>query len=330
MYIEIPPCIKKIMDSEELLKKYYIHVLRFFYNYKQESYLNMLDLITRTLKNVTIGEEVFKPFECTDLRDIVEYQECKECPLYNDVEEIVDRLIKDTKEVYISEEDDKVILTVLLNNGKVIELNYTSDKLGRELASKIALIYRIHIDLDLRRKRDREILKKLLDYWIRRAKDADFNKMSKIKLVNEDKMYIRDLALNYIYTAPVRPLDNWLENPACAVVLSDSDKVEEVEEAYILKEAVLNYVSSKIGKRLSFKYLTQLLKPEVEPVRIMINGYIYNFYKFRMTEEQKQGLLAFIKEVKEAEEHKKKEQEEKNELSEEYDEWDLSDLLNKE
>jgi len=324
MNIEIPPCIKKITDSEELLKKYYIHVLRFFYNYKQESYLNMLDLITRTLKNVTIGEEVFKPFECTDLRDIVEYQECKECTLYNDVEEIVDRLIKDTKEVYISEEDDKVILTVLLNNGKVIELNYTSDKLGRELASKIALIYRIHIDLDFRRKRDREILKKLLDYWIRGAKDADFNKMSKIKLVNEDKMYIRDLALNYIYTAPIRPLDNWLENPACAVVL---DRAEEAEYAYILKEAVLSYVSGKIGKRLSFKYLTQLLKPEVEPVRIMINGYIYNFYKFKMTEEQKQSLLAFIKEVKEAEEKEKKEQEE---MSEEYDEWDLSDLLNKE
>lgn len=303
--MELPPCLKSILSNKEYLQRYYHHLLRFVKQYKPDAYHTFIEYLIKEGVKLELSISDLQPFNCQELQEF-----CREdCPLFED---IFSWLKNNTSEVYISrDEENNVLLKVTLNDGNAITLNISSESVGRELVSQIAFIYDKYIDLDLRRKNDRAKWIDLMNFWLRKAKRIEISQM------DEEYDYIRNIALEYLYSVQVKPKDDWKGDPNVAVTLDG-------EYALLLKESLRSHVSRVIKQKISFKKLTMLLQPNVESVWVRIHGTRYAFYKFKMTEAQKQEYERYLR-LKEEEGEKK--EEEKEEEEEEIYDWDLSDIL---
>jgi len=303
--MDLPPCLKSILSNKEYLQRYYHHILRFVKQYKPDAYYTFIEHLIKEGIKLELSISDLQPFNCQELQEF-----CKEdCPLFED---IFSWLKNNTSEVYISkDEENNVLLKIILNDGNSITLNISSESAGRELVSQIAFIYDKYVDLDLRRKNDRAKWVDLMNFWLRKAKRID------ISQVDEEYDYIRNVALDYLYSVQVKPKEDWSGDPNVAVTLDN-------EHALFLKESLRSYVSRVIKQKISFKKLTMLLQPEgIESVWVRIHGKRYAFYKFKMTESQKREYEQYLKLKKEEEENKnEKTVEEPN-----IDDWDLDDIL---
>ena len=58
------------------------------------------------------------------------------------------------------------------------------------------------------------------------------------------------------------------------------------------------FVSNKINAKISFKKLTTLLAPEAESVWVRVNGTRYAFYKYKMSDRQKEDYEKYMEKIK--------------------------------
>ena len=305
--MDLPPCLKAILSNKAYLHRYYHHLLRYVKQYKPDAFPTLIEHLLKEGVKVELTMSDLQPFNCQELHEF-----CSEtCPLSED---IFSWLKNNTSEVYISKnEDNDVILKVVLNDGNVLTLDIGSESVGRMFVTQIAYIYGKHIDFDLRRKNDRAKWNDLMNFWLQKAKRTD------ISQIDEEYDYIRNTALDYLYSVQVKPKDDWKGEPNVAVTLDG-------EYALFLKESLRSHVSRVAKQKISFKKLTMLLQPEVESVWVRIHGTRYAFYKFKMTEVQKQEYERYLRLKKEEEENKEEEKKEENNLSD-FGDWDLEDVL---
>jgi len=313
MDFKLPPCLAKIYKTPNLLRTHYTYLLRFVYQYNPEAFGVFQNHLIKELGSGSLqipGTVFTEPFKCEDLAEFCS----EECPLYTD---IFSWLKANTEEVLMAmNEDRETVLIVKLKDGKEIVLNLASRDIGKIFTSQIVYLYKRYVDIDLRRKQDKAKWTELLSFWSSKAKQVH------ITNVNEEDEYIKNIALDYLHTVPVKPVDLWMGDANCAV---SRDGVY----ALFLKESLRSYISVRTNKSISFKKLTTLLTPDVESVWAKIKGVRYAFYKFKMTEEQKREYLSLLEELKNEENKETKTDESATDFEDEdyQEEWDLSQVF---
>ena len=304
--MELPPCIAKILENKVLLDRYAKFVIRYINQHVPEKLSVYMRMLAEEGVSVNLSVDIFQPFDCSELGELCD----NSCPLRQD---IFNWLRQNTKEVLKMRDVDnegRVYLLVKTNNGGRITIDLSSDKVARQFSAQVAFMFNRYIDLDLRRKIDRQRWQDLINYWVSKAREV------RVEDVDEDKALIKDIALNYLYSLPVVPLEDWKGDNAAFT--------EDGQFAYYPKDALRRYVSASVNRRISLKLLTALLSSEgIKSVRKRVNGMRYSLYMFRMSDEQLQNL----KEFKKIEETEKEDKEEKREEEGELFDWDLSELL---
>jgi len=275
---ELPHCIETILKNKNLLKKHYHALLKFVNQYKPEALHYFLKHLINEGIDISLNMDAFEPFSCEELREFCS----SECPLQQDVFSF---LVSNTEEVFVTQDgDDSVILLVTLKDGNKLKLDLNSDGVGRSLASQVAYHYKRYVDLDLRRKKDRQKWSELINFWLSKAKKV------KVSDINEEDEYIRNIALDYLYSVQVKPESEWNGDYNCAVT-------KDGVHALFLKEALRLFVSNKINAKISFKKLTTLLAPEAESVWVRVKGTRYAFYKYKMSDRQKEDYEKYLEKI---------------------------------
>jgi len=323
---DLPPCLIKILRDNNLLKEHYYEILKFVNQYKPEALHHMLKHLIDLGVQVRIDMDAFEPFDCGELQELCE----DDCPLFEDVFTF---LKANTEDVDMTQEDDDTtIVVVTMKDGKRLKLNLNSDHVGRSLTSQIAFNYGRYVDIDLRRRKDREQWKNLVNFWVSRAKRKMLSEV--VSAIDEEAEYIRTMALDYLHTVPVKPIDSWNGDYVSAVT-------KDGVYALYLKEALLAYVSGRVSSKITMSKLTRLLRPDAEPVWLWINGTRYAFYQYRMSDQQRKAYEEYLKvrgqEIVEKESEVEDEQsqadsgkEEKTESDIEIMDWNVSEELLKE
>ena len=313
--VNVPPCIAKILEDPELLKKHAKHLIRFIHQFHKEDLPKYISLLVQNGITLSLDMDCFEPFKCSDMVD-AGLCESKICPIKND---IFNWIKSNVEKVFKVMDDDSVYLILKMNDDKEIWLDLTSDKLSRSFTAQVAYYYNIVVDFDLRRKQDKERWIAFLNDLIERAIEV------KPHEVDEDKEYIRKIALDYLHSVPVKPKERWNGDLTSAVVIGNY--------AYFPKDFLRSYVSTQIGRRISLKELTQLLYPDVQSVWMNLDGSYKAYYKYRLSERQIKMLKEYeeIKEVKEVEEEVVEEKEEEGEYNDnqnlgDYD-FDLDEMF---
>jgi len=308
--IDLPPCLMKVLKDKSLLRKYAKDLLRFINQNKPEALSTFIKHLLNEGIDLKLDMDIYDPFDCNNLLELCS----KDCMFYQD---IFAWLKSKTSEVLItSDEDSNTILYVKLNDGKMLKLNLNTDNVARSFVSQIAILYKRYVDFDLRRKKDRQQWKDLMEFWVSKAKEVDLAE------IEEEDEYIKNIALDFLYNISVRPIDSWKGDTNSAV---SRDGIY----AYYLKDELRKYVSMRINRRISFKKLTSLLRPEVEPVWVSIDGTRYAFYKFRMTDKQREEYRKYLKILEKEGEvaETKSEAQPSNVVSSSNDSWDIEDVL---
>ena len=322
----MPPCLIKILRDSNLLKKHYYELLKFVNQYKPEALHHMLKHLIDLGVRISIDMDAFEPFDCEELQEFCE----DDCPLF---ENIFTFLKTNTEDVVMTQEDDDTtIIVVTMKDGKRLKLNLNSDHVGRSLTSQIAFNYGRYVDIDLRRRKDREQWKNLVNFWVSRAKRKMLSDV--VSSIDEEAEYIRTMALDYLHTVPVKPIDSWNGDYVSAVT-------KDGVYALYLKEALLAYVSGRVSSKITMSKLTRLLRPDAEPVWGWINGMRYAFYQYRMSDQQRKAYEQYLKvrgqEIVEKEPETEDEQSQAGEQTEsetesdiEIMDWNVSEELLKE
>jgi len=299
--VNVPPCIAKILEDPELLKTHAKHVIRFIHQFSRDDLPKYIALLVQNGITINLDMECFEPFKCYEMGQLCESDVCPiRADIFNWIKSNVD-------EVYKVMDDDSVYLILKMNDEREIWLDLTSDKLSRSFTAQIAYYYNIVVDFDLRRKTDKERWIAFLGDLVERAKEVQPHE------IDEDKEYVRKIALDYLYSVPVKPKDRWNGDVTSAVAIDGY--------AYFPKDFLRTYVSTQIGRRVSLKELTQLLYPEVQSVWMNLDGSYKAYYKYKLSEKQVKMLKEYeeIKEVKEVEEESEDEEiGQENEQNEEY------------
>ena len=280
MKVDLPPCLIKILRDDNLLKERYYEILKFVNQYKPEALHHMLKHLIDLGVRISIDMDAFEPFDCDKLRAFC----VDNCPLFEDIFTFLKANTEDV--VMTQEDDDTTIIVITMKDGKRLKLNLNSDHVGRSLTSQIAFNYGRYVDIDLRRRKDREQWKNLVNFWVSRAKRKMLSDI--ISTIDEDAEYIRTMALDYLHTVPVKPIDEWNGDYVSAVT-------RDGVYALYLKEALLAYVSGRVSSKITMTKLTRLLRPDAEPVWVWINGTRYAFYQFCMSDQQRKAYEEYLR-----------------------------------
>jgi len=308
----VPPCIAQILENKNLLHDYAKHVLRFVNQYLKDQLSKYIEMMVKEGINIDLSVDCFSSFNCSDLQ---QFCDPASCPLKSD---IFNWILNNVEEVYKTMDGDSVIIIVKLRDGKEIWLDLSSDNLGRNFIAQIAYHYNIVIDFDMRRKSDKERWILFLNELVRRAKEV------RPYQIDEDKEYIRKVALDYLFNIPVKPAHLWKGDINTAIV--------EGDYAYFPKDTLRSYLSIQTGKRISMKELSQLLQPDVQTVWRSFNGTYKAFCKFKLSEKQKKMLKEVTEQVKEVKQPEEVSEAETagsggSDSSFEYEEWDMFDVM---
>jgi len=297
---ELPPCLVTIMENQGLLKKHYTLVLSYIEKRLPNKYLSYAKEIAKILKLDTIPVNFDQEFDCSH----VPKELCDDsCPLKNDFFEWLKQ--NTTKVLKTFDGNESTILTVYIQD-KPIRINLSSDNVGRSFVSQIVGWFNKVIDLDLRRKADREKWNELLSFWVSMAEDTPYSKYAEI--AEEDMVLIREIALEYINNLPVFPKSEWCGRGAFT---------EDGEYGYVLKEEVWKKVNTEIRRQVSMKKLSLCLSPLVTVERKMVGGRRRYFYKFKLNESQKKAYAEYV--VKAIEKEKEIEEQSGEDEDEDFD-----------
>ena len=82
--VNVPPCIAKILEDPELLKKHAKHLIRFIHQFHKEDLPKYISLLVQNGITLSLDMDCFEPFKCADMVD-AGLCESKICPIKNDI-----------------------------------------------------------------------------------------------------------------------------------------------------------------------------------------------------------------------------------------------------
>jgi len=278
MDFKLPPCLDKILKTKPLLERYYYLITRYVKTHKPENVVAVLQHIGSLIGKVDFNLKLFDEFKCTDVPKELCDKSCE-------IRQRIDlNIINRTKKVlHVRTHDDNDYLIIQLDN-KEIKIPLDHEKCLEAFKTEMMQKFHEYIDIDRRRKKDREIWANIINYWLEIAEEIDEIKFQEMRNIDSENMRVLEVALSYVYN-PALILTNSIVKAVTHANYAYYD--EKDGYAYIFREHLIRYINSCLRMRVSPTKLSRLLKREgIEPVRKKVRGVRYYFYRFKPTEDQ--------------------------------------------
>ena len=313
MDIKLPPCLDKILNTKNYLERYYYLITRYVQTYKPEHVVAVLQHIGSLIGKVDFNLKLFDEFKCSDVPKELCEESCE-------IKKRLDlSIINRTKKVLLVRTSDDNDYLVIRMDDKELEIPLDHEKCLEAFKTEMMRKFKEYIDLDRRRKKDREIWINIMKYWLQVAEEVNEVDFLVSKNIDSDSLRILEVVLEYLTSPSIvltKDIEKALENSSYAFY----DEKEGF--AYIYREHIIRYINSTLRLRVTPTKLSRLLKQKgIEPVRKKVRGVRYYFYRFKPTQEQLNNLEQEISTKAES-----GSAEAKTESSEDYN-FDLDDLL---
>jgi len=314
MDIKLPPCLDKILNTKNYLERYYYLITRYVQTYKPDHVVAVLQHIASLIGGkLDFNLKLFDEFKCSDVPPELCNESCE-------IKKRLDlSIINRTKKVILVRTSDYNDYLVVKIDDKELEIPLDYEKCIEAFRTEMMRKFKEYIDLDRRRKKDRETWANIINYWLRVAEEMNEVDFLGSKNIDSDSLRILEVVLEYL-TSPfivlTKDIEKALENSSYAFY-NDKEGF-----AYIYREHIIRYINSTLRVRVTPTKLSRLLKQKgIEPVRKKVRGVRYFFYRFKPTQEQLNNL-----ELENSTKAESSSAEAIPEFSEDYN-FDLDDIL---
>jgi len=277
---KLPPCLASILENKGYLERFYYLVIRYVHEWLPDMLPKVYEVLAQCNIKIDPSLGLFSKFSCFDVPDEL----CsEECTYKQDIFESLKMRTKEVKLVKTLDDEGYLLVTI---DDKLLRVDLDPEKMTSSFVKEYASKFREYIDIDRRRKNDREKWSKLMNYWLKMAEEVSEIDLEESRKSDSDNLRIREYAINYLQTRMLMEKPISKHSDLWDTFLLQSDvALYDGEYAYFPRDELIKALQRE-GLRVSATKLSRCLKGFADVVRLRIKGRRISFYRYKPSEEQ--------------------------------------------